>query len=62
MATRKEAESLWAGTVLTQPILWIGPVKKSKQAEDERIAMREAGIQLAAQLIDLRESAPVERN
>ena len=35
-ATRKEAEALWAGTVLAQPILWDGPVAMAKQAKHER--------------------------
>lgn len=51
-ATRREAEELWTRTVMGQPVLWNGPVAKAAQDRDERIAMREAGIQLAAQLLN----------
>ena len=52
MPTRKEAESLWAASVMSQPVLWDKHVSKDRQAEAERIAMREAGIQLAFQLLN----------
>lgn len=49
--TRRDAESLWAAAVMAQPALYNNPVSKEKQREDERVAMREAGIELAFQLL-----------
>jgi hypothetical protein len=52
MATREDAARLWAGTMMCQPTIWNDAVSEKKQAEDLKIAMQEAGIDLAFQLLN----------
>lgn len=50
-ALRRDAVRLWAGAMMAQPVLYNNPVSKERQTEDLKIAMQEAGIDLAFQLL-----------